>query len=133
MIGEFADANPSRGAPPSVVFVYQGTAEQGPMFFDGLDPHAVAIADPDAKLYATMQVERGGFRQMFGLSAWRAGWRALRKGHFINRKIGDAWTMPTVFALADQSVVWEFRGSHAGDHPDIGNLFERFTDRMTPT
>ena len=100
------------------------------MFFDPLDPDAVAIADPEAELYSALGVERGGWREMFGLASWRAGLRAVRRGHFINRKIGDPWTLPTVLAVAKHHVVWEFRGRHAGDHPDIDELFERFSARM---
>ena len=90
------------------------------MFFDALDPDAVAIADPDGELYRDFSIERGGWREMFGLRAWRAGIRATMKGHMINRKIGDAWTLPTVFAVRAGRIVGEFRGEHAGDLPEIG-------------
>ena len=93
------------------------------MFFGRLDDHAVAVADPDGGLYRALDIHRGGIRQMFGLASWRAGIRATLKGHMINRKVGDAWTLPTVFAIRDGSIVGEFRGRHAGDHPDIDALF----------
>ncbi len=109
------------------MFVYQGTPEQGEMFFGRLDGAAVAIADPDAELYAAFDIARGGMREMFGLASWKAGVRATMKGNLINRKIGDAWTMPTVFAVRHAAVVGEFRGTHAGDHPDVGALFAEVT------
>lgn len=102
--------------------MYQGTVEQGPMFFDHLDPDAVAIADPDADLFDLFDVERGGLGAMFGPASWRAGLRAVRRGHFVNRKIGDAWTLPTVLAVRNGRVVWEHRGEHAGDHPDLAAI-----------
>lgn len=102
--------------------MYQGSAEQGPMFFDGLDPDATAIADPDGELYRAFEVERGGWREMFGLRSWLAGLRATRKGHLINRKIGDAWTLPTVLVVRNEHVLAAFRGGHAGDHPDVEQL-----------
>ena len=92
------------------------------MFFDRLDPGAVAIADPDAELFEAFGVERGGMRAMFGLQAWRAGLRAVSQGHMINRKVGDPWTLPTVLAVRDGAVVWEHRGEHAGDHPDVASI-----------
>jgi len=108
------------------VFVYQGTADQGPMFFEGRfgegDVPLEAIADPDGDLFASFAIERGGIRAMFGLRSWRSGLRAVRKGHFINRKVGDPWTMPTVVAVADGAIVWEHRGDHAGDHPDVADI-----------
>jgi hypothetical protein len=105
-----------------VVFCYQGTIEQGPMFFDRLFPEARAIADPDGTLYAAFGVERGGLREMFGADAWRCGLRAVRQGHFVNRKIGDPWTLPTILAVRHSAVVWEHRGEHAGDHPDVAAI-----------
>mgnify|MGYP001815334295 CR=1 FL=1 len=57
---------------------------------------------------------------MFGARVWRAGVAATRKGHRIDRKIGDPWTLPSMFAIDGDRVVWEFRGQHAGDHPDVG-------------
>lgn len=66
---------------------------------------------------------------MFGARSWLAGLRAVRRGHFINRKIGDPWTLPTVFAIKGEEIIWEFRGSHAGDHPDVNALFEQFGGR----
>ena len=102
--------------------MYQGTVEQGPMFFESLDPDATAIADPDGDLFRAFSVERGGWREMFGLRSWRAGVRATLKGHTINRKIGDAWTLPSVFALRGDRIIGEFRGRHAGDLPDVAAL-----------
>lgn len=101
------------------------------MFFGTLDDRAVAIADPHAELYRAFDVDRGGMRQMFGLGSWKAGIRATLKGNMINRRIGDAWTMPTVFAVRNGSIVGEFRGRHAGDHPDVDALFTDVVEEST--
>ena len=108
-----------------MVFVYQGAPDQGPMFFDGLFPEATAIADPDGELYEAFAVRRGGWREMFGLGSWRAALAALRSGHFVNRKIGDPWTLPTLVVVARGEIVWEHHGSHAGDHPDLAALADQ--------
>jgi hypothetical protein len=105
-----------------VVFVHQGRVDQGPLFFDRLFPGAVAIADPHGSLYDAFDVERGGVAAMFGPDAWRCGLRALRQGHLINRPIGDPWTLPTIVAVRDRIVLWEHRGVHAGDHPDVAAI-----------
>lgn len=129
MVSEFAAARNTKMEQLRVVFVYQGTAEQGPMFFDRLDPDAIAIADPDGDLAQMFGIRRGGWREMFGLRSWVAGVRATAKGHLINRKIGDAWTMPTIFAVHGERILGEFRGSHAGDHPDIDQLIADLEER----
>ena len=105
-----------------MVFVYQGTPEQGPMFFDRYDSDAVGIADHEGALFRLFEIQRGGMREMFGLRSWSAGVRATLKGHRINRKVGDPWTLPTVLAVRNQAVVGEFVGRHAGDHPDVPAL-----------
>lgn len=92
------------------------------MFFDRLFPGAVAIADPEGELYRAFGVERGGMKEMFGAEAWACGLRAVRQGHFINRKVGDPWTLPTVFAVREGQIIWEHRGRHAGDHPDVARI-----------
>lgn len=104
------------------MFVYQGTEAQAPMFFDRLDPNAVAIADPDADLYRSFGVERGGWRAMFGVRSWLAGIGATLGGHRIGRKIGDPWTLPLVVAVENRRVIWEHRGTFAGDHPDVDDI-----------
>lgn len=102
-----------------MVYIYQGTEAQAPVFFDHLDPDAIAVADPDAELYRAFGVERGGWRAMFGLRSWLAGIRATIGGHRIGRKIGDPWTLPLVVAVSEGQVIWEHRGTFAGDHPDV--------------
>lgn len=121
MVDEFVTARRSDPDQPPVVFVYQGTPEQGASFF-GDDPSVVAVADPTGSLFAGAGVTRGGLQQMFGLRSWRAGVRATLQGHRIGRKVGDPWTMPTVLAVHDGTVVAEHVGEHAGDHPDVAAL-----------
>ncbi len=105
-----------------MVYAYQGTVADGPKFFDHLDAEARAIADPSGDLYAAFAVARGGWREMFGVRAWRAGLAATLAGHRINRKVGDPWTLPSMFAIDGDRVIWEFRGEHAGDHPDVASI-----------
>lgn len=102
--------------------MYQGSVEQGQMFFDPHIGEVEAIADPGGALYDAFDVRRGGLRAMFGLRAWRRGLRAVTKGHFVNRKVGDPWTLPTILAVRDRRIIWEHRGAHAGDHPDVGAI-----------
>ena len=101
------------------------------MFFDRLDPDPIAVADPSAVLYRIFGVERGGWRAMFGPRSWWSGLRATLQGHRIGRKIGDPWTLPLVVAVADRTVVWEHRGTFAGDHPDVDAIPQHLTGSVT--
>ncbi len=122
MVDEFVDARRGDDSFPPVVFVYQGTVDQGPMFFDRFDPTAAAIADPDGALFAALGIRRGGLREMFGWRTWRAGIRATLRGHVVNRKIGDPWTLPTALAIRGGDIIAEHVGDHAGDHPDVAAI-----------
>jgi hypothetical protein len=62
---------------------------------------------------------------MFGAATWTAGLRALRKGHFIGRPVGDPWMMPGMFLVADGAILWSHDFEHAGDHPDFDTIAER--------
>ncbi len=124
MVSEFAAARDAKETPPAIVFAYQGATDQFDQFFADLDLDAIAVPDPDGALYTTFGVERGGWREMFGLRSWIAGVRATFQGHRIGRKIGDPWTMPTVISIDDGAFTTVHRGEHAGDHPDPTDLFE---------
>lgn len=113
---------------PRVIFIHQGTPARGAELFDALIDDVEALADVDGRLYELFDVRRGTMREMFGLRAWIRGLQAFSKGHFIGRKVGDPWTLPTTIAIANQHIVGEHRGAHAGDHPDVQALpalFER--------
>ncbi|MEL6981945.1 MAG: AhpC/TSA family protein [Actinomycetota bacterium] len=111
-----------------MVYIHQGTKAQTPPFVERLDPDSVTVADPDAELYQAFGVDGGGWRAMFGLRSWLAGIRATFRGHRIGRKVGDPWTLPLVVAVRDRQVVWEHRGTFAGDHPDVDTI----PTKMTP-
>ncbi len=105
-------------AYPRVVFVHQGTPAEGDAFFARLWPDVGAISDPDVRLYRHFGVGRGNLAQMFGPRSTACAVRALVKGNGIGRKVGDGWTLPTMFLIRDGQVVWTHHGEHAGDHPD---------------
>ena len=103
---------------PGVMFVFQGSVEQGLAFFGRWWPTARAIADPSARLYRAMGVRRGSAGQMIGLRVWGCGLRALGKGNFIGKAVGDPWLMPGAFLVHRGAVAWTHQFKHAGDHPD---------------
>lgn len=106
-----------------VVLVHQGSEEEFDRTLRPLWPEAETISDPGARLYEEWAVKRGGWREMFGLRSWLAGIPAFLRGNRIGWKGGaDGWTLPTAVRIKDREVVWEHRGVHAGDHPDLAAL-----------
>ncbi|MEL6150182.1 MAG: SelL-related redox protein [Chloroflexota bacterium] len=105
---------------PPVLFVYQGSVEQGRDFFGRLWPEARAIADTPKTLYDGFGVACGGMKEMFGPEVWACGVKTfVTKGHFIGMKVGDPWTMPTSFLVDGDRVLWMYEGEHVGDHPEF--------------
>lgn len=115
--------SPTDGVKSRVVLIHQGSDEEFDHTLRPLWPSAEAVSDPEASLYAAWSVERGGFRAMFGLRSWLAGIPAFLRGNRIGWKgKADGWTLPTIVRLRAGTVVWSYRGSHAGDHPDLCGL-----------
>ncbi|MEM1126406.1 MAG: peroxiredoxin-like family protein [Bacteroidota bacterium] len=125
MVGDLRKASTQQAAYPPVLFVYQGTPEQGRAFFEGLWPEARAIADLPRVLYDAFGLERGSVGQMFGPVVWACGVRAAAKGHFIGAPVGDPWVMPGLFLVEGPTVRWHHDFAHAGDHPAFDTLPER--------
>jgi hypothetical protein len=122
-IADLRDVTANDPAYPAVLFVYQGSVEQGRAFFGKLWAEARAIADMPKTFYDGFGVARGGLREMFGADVWACGVKSfVQKGHFIGKKVGDPWTMPTSFLVDGARVLWRYEGEHAGDHPDFARI-----------
>lgn len=120
-------------AYPTILFVHQSTSEEGAALFAGLWPAALAIADPERRLYNLFGIERGTLRQMVSPGVVACGIRATIKGNVGGKAIGDPQLMPGLFAIEDERVIWQHDFRHAGDHPDfaaIPALIERAKERM---
>lgn len=112
-------------AYPQVVFVYQGTVEDGKTFFDAFWKEARAIADLPKRFYDAFALERGSVAQLFGPAVWGRGVQALAKGNFIGKPVGDVRVLSGYFLLTGERVIWEYRAAHTGDHPDFASLPEQ--------
>lgn len=120
----------SESSPSRFVLVHQGTDDEFDTVLRPLWPDAEAVSDPHGALYRAWSVERGGWREMFGLRAWLAGIPAFLRGNRIGWKgKADGWTLPTIVQLRNGEVVWEHRGTHAGDHPDLSAMKPGLTAR----
>ena len=101
-----------------------GTPEEGQRFFDDRWPEARAVSDPAKELYHLMGLARGTLRQLFGLSVVRRGLQARSEGHSVGKVVGDPWMMPGWFLVKEGRIAWDYRGEHAGDHPNYDDLDE---------
>lgn len=114
---------------PPILFVFQGTIEEGTGFFARDYPTARAIADPDRQLYAAFGIERGDSEQFFNPGIIACGIRATLKGNFNGRPQGDPRLMPGLFLVAADTILWHHDYRNPGDHPNFATLPELFATR----
>lgn len=120
-----ADLKKARAADhpfPRVVFVHQGTVDEGATFFEKRWPDVPAIADPDHTLYAAFGVVRAKAGQVVGPRAMLRGMHSMLRGHFAGKPIGDVLRMPGAFLVHGGRIVWSQEPAHAGDHPDLDTI-----------
>jgi hypothetical protein len=101
-----------------VVLVHQGSVEQGDAFFEPRWPEVAAIADPDLRLYGAFGLGAGRLSEVIGIRAILSSFRALFRGNFAGRPIGDVKVMPGAFLIAEGRVVWRHDYAHSGERPD---------------
>ena len=85
-------------------------------------PGAIAISDPDLELYRAFSVGRGNFLELIGPRTWGAGFRALLKGHFVGKPVGDPLVLPGMFLAHGERILWSHSFRHVGDLPEEKEL-----------
>lgn len=81
------------------------------------------ILDPECALYHKFGLEKGRFRQLFGLQVWLKGLKAgVLGGHGIGPIQGDGFQMPGIFLLHKAQIIKAYRHSFASDNPDYQDL-----------
>lgn len=103
-----------------VVVVHMG----GPGELDGLlARHGLAgvetVSDPERRLYRALDLPRGTFRQLFGLTVWWRGFIATLKGHLVGGLKGDGFQMPGTVLIRDGAVIARHDHDTAADRADF--------------
>jgi hypothetical protein len=109
-------------AYPRVVFVHQGTLEEGEAFFAKRWPAAAAVADPERRLFEAFSLGRGSLGQLLGPRVLASGLRATLRGNLSGKPVGDVRQMPGAFVVHKGRVLWSHASRHAGDQPDYRRI-----------
>jgi len=117
------------GFPP-VLFFFLGTIEEGREFFDLYWPEARAVADRPKAFYRAMGLRRATMTQMMGMQVWTCGFRAMIKGHFMGKPVGDPFILPGVFLVHGADVLWCHEFAHQGDNPDWSSIPGKIPELM---
>jgi len=104
---------------PPVLFLHQGSPEEGRALFDRLWPEARAVSDPELWFFSSVGIRRGKLREVLGPSAWIAGARSMLRGNAPGRPVGDVWIMPAMLLVENDRIVWRHDYRHIADGPDL--------------
>lgn len=116
---------------PRIVLVHQGSVAEGETLLGKRWPDALALSDPELALYHAFGLGRGRVGQLLGAGSWIAGVRALAKGHFVGKPVGDPWIMPGLFLCSGNRVLWQHAFDHAGDLPSESTLVDAVRAALT--
>ncbi len=106
---------------PSILFVHQGSREEGERFFARQWPEARAISDPKLELYETFGIGRARARELLSPSYLLAATASLlRVG--CGRPQGDVMRRPGAFLVQGERVLWSHAFRHFGDHPSLAEI-----------
>lgn len=110
-----------------IVLVHMSHPTKAAKFFEhyGLDaPSPVYhISDPERRLYASFELSRGKFKQLFGLREFTRGFRAgVIKGHWVGLPQGDGRQLGGAFVYYRRAVVKAWRASRASEQADLGGM-----------
>ncbi len=112
--------------------VGNGTPEQAGAFVDDYSITTPVYTDPSLGVHRAVGARRGGG----GLRLIRNALRALSKGHFQTRVLGDPGQHGGVFVITRQGeFAYSYLSEIAGDHPDpedIVRALERVTGGRGP-
>lgn len=107
--------------------VGNGTPEQAGAFIDDYSITTPVYTDPSLGIHRAVGARRGGG----GFRLIRNALRALRKGHFQTRVLGDPRQHGGVFVITSQGeFAYSYLSEIAGDHPDPEHVL-RALERVT--
>ncbi|MHC5064462.1 MAG: AhpC/TSA family protein [Planctomycetota bacterium] len=108
---------------PSPIFFHQASVEAGKEFFALRAPGSRAVSDPEGRFFDAFGLRRGSLGELLGPRVWLRALRAVTRGHFVGRPRGDSLRMPGALLIRDGMILWEHRARHAGDQPDLEQVY----------
>lgn len=103
--------------------VTQGDAKQAQALCERFDAPFPCLADPRRQGYRAFGLKRGSWWEVIGPAAVRRGMQAARKGHHIEKVVGDVRQLPGTFIIDGTGTVRYARyARHSGDHPATAEL-----------
>lgn len=104
--------------------VTQGDPGQAQALCDRFQAPFPCLADPKRRGYREFGLKRGSMWQiMLSPTVVARGLQAARKGHFVERVVGDPFLLPGTFIIDGEGIVRYARyARHSADHPPTDEL-----------
>lgn len=106
---------------PPVIFVHQGTTEQGNAFFEQFWKGQIHISNPDLSLFYFFKIRVGKIKDTLGIRTFIKGFISLLKHGFKikqTKRIGDKYMLSGTFLFQRGKLIWAHRAKFAGDEPN---------------
>lgn len=107
---------------PPIIFVHQGTLEQGNNFFDNFWKGQTHIANPNLSLFHFFGLKSGSLRQQLGIRSWIKGIISVFKYGFKRtrqtKRIGNSTMLSGTFLFQKGTLVWAHQAKYVGDEPN---------------
>jgi hypothetical protein len=106
---------------PPIIFVHQGTIEQGNEFFDKFWKNQIHISNTDLSLFHFFQIRVGKVKDVIGVRTFIKGIISFFKNGFKIRqtkRIGDGRMLSGTFLFQKGKLIWAQRAKYAGDEPN---------------
>lgn len=101
-----------------LVFVHMADETYGEQY---LNDYGLAgeehISDPDMSLYEYFGLQKGGFRELYGLKVWSRAF-SLDYGGETKKQLGNIKQMPGIFVINQGKIISSFVHKSAADKPD---------------
>lgn len=107
---------------PSVIFFHHDREETGNQFFEKNWKRAKAVADPEKYFYTEFGVPAAGLWELASPMAMARGIRAAVKGHLPQKPSSAPWSLPGVFVVQGNRILWSHNARHAGDFPAFNKI-----------
>ncbi|MCS7077902.1 MAG: hypothetical protein NZ455_14420 [Bacteroidia bacterium] len=106
---------------PPIIFVHQGSIEQGNAFFDQFWKGQIHISNTDLSLFHFFKIKVGKVKDRIGLRTFFKGIKSLLTHGFKvwqTKRIGDDKLLSGTFLFQKGKLVWAHRAKFAGDEPN---------------
>lgn len=106
---------------PPIIFVHQGTIEQGNEFFDKFWKNQIHISNTDLSLFHFFKIRIGKIKDTLGIRTFIKGIISFFKNGFKiwqTKQIGDKYMLSGTFLFQKGKLIWAHRAKYAGDEPN---------------